>query len=667
MHVAELTLNEAVPFASFTTSSAEAAALQVFHVLKNNWTGLLDDVNVQSDDAGTTEFPDPPDSTPGWGNVPVLWIAAFFGSSVASVDDYPDGFDNGQNSLGGTGTTGASVSSAYLNAKAEEIDPAPFDLAASTVGVAFTIAVKPFASTTLRFAVGASFLPKTIDAYPNIADISHTPAVIGLGDNLGQRATLKVTFKDSPHSDSGPGYDEYLSDRSYDPFELGTHWGKFRARQPFLAGSACRLIRGLEGQDIDAMNVYNFIVEGTDGPGMDGMFSITAKDVLKLLDGDKSQAPTPNTASLQNAEVAANVTLELTPTGIGDDEFPTSGYVCIGGNEICSFTRTAGSDSPTAARGQLEHDGKDHDAGERVQLVLRYSGEDVADIIADLLINYAGIQPNYVPLTSWRTKNGTYLNQVYTAAICEPTSVNKLVSELIEQAGLSLWWSDLPALINLQVLRTIASSASVIDETVIVQDTLSIADQPDKRASQIWTYFGQRDPTRPVDEESNFTNIEVTIDAEAEEDYATSAIRKIYSRWIAAGGSTTADRLGQILLSRYNPAPRKFAFKLFESGSLAVVPGTGYRISALPLQDFNGNADEIPIQVTGVKSEDDGITVTAEELTISPPIGLVDDVITITGSENNVDSQPCTSALSGRGERRQRRLLYQLERGDRLG
>jgi hypothetical protein len=625
----------------FVTAAIQTAAAQVFRVLKNNWQGSLQlGVSVTLGTTVTSAVPDPPESAPAWGDLPTLWIAGFFASSVATVDEYPGGFSEGLNSQGGTTTTGASVSTAYLNAKAESYNPGPFDLAASAVGAAFTIAVKCFESVQMRFSRPTDYLPRDIDALPNIESIDHTPAVIGLGDTLGERATLSITFKDHPHSDTPVSvYDKYLSERTYVPFNRGTHFGKFRSRHPYLQGSACRLYRGFEGDSLDAMEKRQFFVESTDGPTINGKFSILAKDVLKFLDGDRAQAPAANSGVLQDPENSASGGYALLPAGIGDEEYPTGGfYVSVGGSEVVSVTRSSGSDNLTVVQtGEKNTEAIDHDVGERVQVVLWYDAQDVADIIYDLLLNYAGVPGAYLPLADWRTETGTFLNQLYTAYITEPTSVKMLVSELIEQAGLALWWSDLDETVHLQVLRAVASSADAIDPDAYLKGSLSIQEQPEKRASQVWTFYGQRNPTRPLDEESNFAYSSLTIDTEAEAAYSSSAIKKIYSRWIPGGGSAIAERLNDIQLSRYRIPPRKFNFDLFRSGPADLQLGEGCRLSAWPLQDFTGDADTIPAQVVSVKSEADRTTITAEELEISVAVGLNDDVIVIGSNTNNVN------------------------------
>ena len=238
---------------NFQTSSGETGAWHVYQVLKNNWFGRFSDgIATEFGTSGTTDSPDPPLLEPGWGIAPTLWIAGVFGSSADGIDPNgePDGFGNAYNVQGGTTTTGASTASGYLVATAESLDPAPFSMSSTATLVGFTIAVRGFEYTTLRFATPAEYNPKTIEALPSIESIVHTPAIIGLGDNIGERASLQVNFRDEPHSDTGPGYDKYLVDRSYDPFTRGTHWGKFRARHPYLQGAPCRLIRGeFDGRD----------------------------------------------------------------------------------------------------------------------------------------------------------------------------------------------------------------------------------------------------------------------------------------------------------------------------------------------------------------------------------------------------------------------------------
>ena len=152
----------------------------------------------------------------------------------------------------------------------------------------------PYNPTTLRFAVDTAYLPSEIWCLPfidSVDDVDITAAIVSLGENLGQRATVKVRMRDSRYSDTGPGGDKYLSERTYNPFEQGSFWGKFRARHPFLKGRNLRVIWGVVGQTLEEMETRYFVVESINGPNLDGEFEIIAKDALKYADGDRAQAP----------------------------------------------------------------------------------------------------------------------------------------------------------------------------------------------------------------------------------------------------------------------------------------------------------------------------------------------------------------------------------------
>src|SRR5690606_15140212 len=117
-------------------------------------------------------------------------------------------------------------------------------------------------------------------------------------------------------------------------------------------------------------------------------------------------------------------------------------------------------------------------ASDRVQLCIEYVSQDAADIIADLLENYADVPSEYIPIASWQSETGAFLRTLYSALIAEPTAVETLVKELIRQAALAVWWDDINSLIQLRVLRQIDTDVALFDESVIMADSLAISDQP---------------------------------------------------------------------------------------------------------------------------------------------------------------------------------------------
>lgn len=204
---------------------------------------------------------------------------------------------------------------------------------------------------TLTFAMPADYLPRDITSIPCIISVpEHTPGRVALGEDLGERAVLKVILKDGPHSDAGAGFDKYYATRSYNPFAQGTLFGKFRARQPFLRGRALRWYQGFVGDALADMEIRHFVVDSINGPDQSGFFTILAKDALKLLDGDRAQAPAMLTGYLSADITDADTLCTLLPAGIGITEHPVAtGYGVIGGNEIVSYLHNTsnGNDADT--------------------------------------------------------------------------------------------------------------------------------------------------------------------------------------------------------------------------------------------------------------------------------------------------------------------------------
>jgi hypothetical protein len=501
------------------------------------------------------------------------------------------------------------------------------------------------APVTLRFAEDVSLIPFAADALPLIKTIDYEPTIVSLNGELGQRATLKVVFRDAPHSDAGVTWDKYPTERTYgDPYNRGTFWGKFRARNPFLRGRNMRLIRGTADQAVAAMETRHFIIESIDGPTPKGEFSIIAKDALKFADGDRAVAPV-----LSNGFLLANITnvatsATLSPGGIGAS-YPASGAVAIGGNEVCTFTRSG--DVLTLTRGQLNTVAVAHSAGDRVQLILGYEGDDPADIIADLLQTYADVPGGYIPLADWKSETAAFLGTVYTLAICEPTSVARLISELLVQMGAAMWWDDLNQLIRLQVLRAVSTEADRWNEDNVLENTVDVREQPEKRVSQVIVYFGQINPLLKVDETSNYRSTQSETDAQSEADEGSAAIKVIFARGIAAGGRTIATRVAQKHLSRFVRAPRRFELELMRFAGQNPQIGAGIRlgggtpaVSSWPFQDATGDRVDIPIQITRVNAMADKYAVEAEEMLFTGFGADIDPTlhtIILEASENNIN------------------------------
>ena len=493
-------------------------------------------------------------------------------------------------------------------------------------------------TVTARYSTATSQAP-AIDAIPNIASVSIRPAKLELGESIGIRASININFKDSRYPDTGPEGDRYLADRDYDPYTQGTYWGKFRARFPFVRGSKIRLIRGSTDQTLAQMETRHFIVDGVAGPNSDGSFTIQCKDALNLAKGKQAQAPllSTGTTTFGLSDVATNVLLD--PAGVGNLEYPASGLVNIGGKELCTFTRAG--DNMTIVRGTNNTEAISHSAGVRIQLCLDYQIQRVVNIIQDLLENYASIDPALIPFFDWGLESDTYIDRNYSGIVAEPTAVDKLINELLVQTASNIWWDDINQLIQFRVLRAVDSDAATYTDDVIVSDSFSAKDQPNKRVSQVWTYYGQINPLEKLDEIQNYSTTIVTVSPESEADFdGEKSIRTIFSRWIPIG-SDAASRLNDLILSRYTTPPRLISFGLQRDVNLEdPTLGGGYNCSSFTMQTDEGATEIVPVQLLQVKSSDSGFNVIGEEVLYSQTI-IPDDPTTkdipIDTSQTNID------------------------------
>jgi Concanavalin A-like lectin/glucanases superfamily len=489
---------------------------------------------------------------------------------------------------------------------------------------------------TLRWAVDTGYLPSSIDAIPSVTSVDIEPATISLGENLGQRATVTVKFRDHRH---------ILDTES---FNAGTYWGKFRATYGLrLRGYPLRIINGVLGQTIAQMEIRNFVIDSTDGPSAKGEYTIVAKDILKFADGDRALGPAPSGGFLSANITSSATSITLAPAGIGATYYGSGHYLNIGGTELVFITGAAG-DNRTVTRGVFGTTAVAHTAGDRVQDCLEYNFLSPARIINDLLVTFAGVPQSYINLASWDQEIADYSGLTYYGLMAEPTSVATLISELIEQAGLVVWWDDVAMQIRLQVLRRIGAGAQVFDQSNYMADTLKVTEQPDKRLSQVYTYYYQLNPLAPLDQETSFSAAVYTTDNVAETLYGSASIKTIFSRWI--WDYTTAKGLNDSLLARFRDPPRRIAIDVLRYSGTMPVAGAGYNVGAWPFQDRLGNAVMVPAQITRLNPRADAFELELEEVSStfgdiggSPGVHLV----TIDVNQRNVNLQALHDSIWG--------------------
>ena len=349
------------------------------------------------------------------------------------------------------------------------------------------------------------------------------------------------------------------------------------------------------------MEARTFVIEKIDGPTLDGKVTITAKDVLKLADAVKAQCPAISNGRLSAAITDSATSLTLTPSGIGDDEYPAGGHLNIGNKEIVSFTRS-GDTVTITNRAQFGTEAAAHDQGDLVQVCKEFfdgsNGLDPADIVYDLLVNYADVPASWITLADWQEKTEQFIGRLYYTLVATPTDVDDLLNEIIEQAGLIIYTDDINKQIRLDVVRELTAQATSFDDSNTVQGSFDWSEQPDKRLSQVWVWYGQRNPLEGLDDVTNYSSSVAVADSPAESAYGQKAIKKIYSRWIASTSRPTASDLCYKLLSRFRDPPKEFVWSVWRTAEMQVSLAVRYTIEAAPIQTASGARATIPVQVT---------------------------------------------------------------------
>ncbi len=448
-------------------------------------------------------------------------------------------------------------------------------------------------TVTYTFCEPRSDLPVGLAAIPCLRAVTTAPTKLDIGQGLGQRSSASLTLQDFSHHDRG--FDAYVADRASPA--RGTFWGRFRARNPYYFGRVCRIKTGYltDGGVLEENLVTRtYVIEQFAGPDIGGKVQITAKGILKLADDERAQAPMPSTGVLL-ADISNSATsLTLSPTGIGDDEYPASGFARIG-REVVSFTRAA--DVLTIVRAQWNTEASAHSANDTAQLCLFYSSERLDDICADLLLNYANVPSAYVPVADWADEVTAYLPRTYTARITEPIGVKQLLTELVQQAPFYLWDDERAAQIKLRAIRGPDADAPLLtDAAHFIAGGLSVADQPDQWISQVWVYIGQIDPTESLDKTGNYRQLVISADPDSEGVNTNNrkSIRKLFSRWLTS--KAAADELGDQLIDRFGETPRLLNFTL-DAKDYALWTGAVCQAQTRVVQDAQGNPATLTLQV----------------------------------------------------------------------
>lgn len=452
-----------------------------------------------------------------------------------------------------------------------------------------------FCTKSANAPLDRGFIP-CITQHPDTA-----PSKIIPGKSLGTRTVVGVTMQDFPHHDRG--FDPYYSERSWYPNaeQRGTFFGKFHARNKYYQSRNCRVKYGFispDGFNEADFVTHHYVIEQMAGPDSSNQIKHTFNDVLKKTNYDRAQCPTASRGKLLSAILAADSSLTLTPTGIGNSEYPASGYVAVD-NEIIQFTRSG--DVLTLTRAQFGTIAADHSAGVTAQLCYSVASANVIDIIKEMLETYAGVDTALIPYSEWMQEKTDYLS-IYnlTAVVPQPTGVSTLLNELIVECGLLIAWDEQNQKIMLKAVRS-GATASVINDGKIIKGSFTAKDAPNERLSQIWYHFDAKTPFNRADlKDFNAVNIYADSESEGVNKYGETRQDKIYSRWVYAAGIVA--EVASRKLKRYKENPRYIEAQIDIRHAVNI--GDYVAIESTRSQDPSGAAGLEGYQVISVRNID---------------------------------------------------------------
>lgn len=437
----------------------------------------------------------------------------------------------------------------------------------------------------------------------------------------GETSLTDSTGKVWTVNQSGTPSAELVNADTFDPYERGTFWGKWLARNPYHSNYDCRVREGYVGDMLDDMRVRNYIVDRVDGP-VNGSVKIVAKDLFSKIEARKAVAPTASRGELFADITSVATTATLSPTGIGALDYPAMAgspsefYVAIG-DEVIRCSRS-GDTLNLLERGALDTVAAAHDEEDLVQWVLVYTSQLAQDITYDLLTTYSEIPASLIDLTEWDAQ-AEQLTQLYTARIAEPVAVNELIGELAEQAGFTIWPDPVTQMIKFVALRSVAPSPTVNDDAWIIDGSFSSKLQIAKRASEVWVYYGQKSPIEKIDDRRNFRSRLVVVDTDAEStvEYGVPAIREIFSRWIPQFGRDFAEDTANRIIAMFRDPPIEAEFSIHVSRDGELEPAQFFFLEVAEIQDDTGAVTPISLAVTQLRRGENDITVRAQEVSFA--------------------------------------------------
>lgn len=452
-----------------------------------------------------------------------------------------------------------------------------------------------------KFCQPVSDLPRGTGMFPCIkGDIQKSPTSITAGKGLGNRAVVKIQFNDFPHHDRG--IDPYVDERTYDPMERGTFWGKFLTRNPYYENKEIEIDYGYLTYPFSEDNFKSQKLDIVDMSGVNnGVITVTAKDILVRTYEQKAQYPQISNGKLLANIDASTLSATLTPTGIGDDEYPASGTLSVG-KEAITFTRI-GDALTFQARNEWGTEAKTHKAGDTVQVCAAWDETSIIDALDEILTTGAGIPSANIPTAEWTAERDLWMvNSKVTGILMKPEPVLKVIGEWCECFMFDLWWDVDSSTIKLKALSPEPAGESVellTEKKNIKQNSVKITRKSKDRFTEIRVAYNKFDFSEK-NEIEQFQSVHVSTDPSrsSADKYGTNSVKTILCRWF--NSAPLASQLAGRTLARFSDTPEVITFTLDQKDHGKAVVAGRVAINSWQFQDFTGGNEQRKYQVIEV-------------------------------------------------------------------
>lgn len=409
-------------------------------------------------------------------------------------------------------------------------------------------------------------------------------------------------------------------DLALHPYNRGTFWGKWLARNPYHSGYPARIRMGTIGQALADMRVRNYVIDRIEGPA-NGQVRVVLKDLFSLIEAKKAVAPFASLGELSADLTGSPATFTVLPAGIGNLSEEAGGYASITavvaghvaiGDEVIEVTRS-GDTFTVVTRGALNTVQEDHDDEDLVQVVLSEVAQLAHDIIYRLFTVHGGIDTAKINKTLW-DQLAAGLTDLYTGRVTTPTPVNQLIGELMLQAGCTVWPETATGMIEFVALQAGVVSPTVDEEAWIAEgESLSVKRQDDKRVGEVHVYYGQINPSKDLDDKRNFRSRSIT--PVSEDLYGTAPIKEIFSRWIPQFGRQSAERCGERLIAMFGDAPHEATLTLHASRDGQLNLARYFALETAEIQDALGAKRSVTMAPVEIDRGETAIEVRAQQVT----------------------------------------------------